>query len=174
MQAILSRDGDSNYALNFPPIANQRRVSLFFVIVFQKLSSLMFEQSVLTMIPVITSFLPPTHIHLYVPALFKIWEAFNSSVIDERLIDLAGELSEEHVSGKAGIAGVDGGAEWKDVGIWTEDQWSMLIGQGLASMSAAHLTSARLSAIDCNCLCRCSRRSYYGEAFTVVWKSITC
>jgi proteasome activator subunit 4 len=89
----------------------------------------------LTMIPVITSFLPPTHTHLYIPPLFKLWEAFNSSVMDDMLLELAGELSEEHVGGKAGLAGEEGGAEWKDVGIWTENQWTLIVGKGLGSMS---------------------------------------
>jgi proteasome activator subunit 4 len=89
------------------------------------------------MVPVITSFLPPSHIHLYLPSLFKLWEAFNSSVLDERLIELAGELSEEHVAAKCGIAGPEGGAEWKDVGIWSEDEWKLLIGKGLGSMSSS-------------------------------------
>jgi proteasome activator subunit 4 len=87
------------------------------------------------MVPVITSFVPPTHTHLYLPALFRIWEAFNSSVIDDRLIELVGDLSEEHVAGKFGSAGEDGGAKWRDVGIWTEKEWTMLIGKGLGSMS---------------------------------------
>jgi hypothetical protein len=86
------------------------------------------------MLPVLTSFLPPTHTHLYLPALFKIWEAFNSSVIDDRLLEMCGELSEEHVSSTAGDAG-QGGAPWKDVGIWTESQWATLVGKGLGSIS---------------------------------------
>ena len=93
-----------------------------------------FKQSVLTMVPVLTSFLPPTHTHLYLPALFRLWEAFNSSVVDDRLIELVGDLSEEHVAGKSGSVG-EGGAEWKDVGIWTKTEWTMLIGKGLGSMS---------------------------------------
>ena len=89
---------------------------------------------ILSMLPVLTSFLPPTHTHLYLPALFKIWEAFNSSVMDDRLLEMCGELSEEHVSGTAGDAG-QGGAPWKDVGIWTESQWATLVGKGLSSIS---------------------------------------
>jgi proteasome activator subunit 4 len=89
------------------------------------------------MIPVMTSFLPPTHTHLYLPSLFALWEAFNSSVIDDRLIDLAGELSEEHSAGKFGLAGGEGRAEWKDVGIWSEAQWTLLVGKSLGSMSAS-------------------------------------
>lgn len=86
------------------------------------------------MVPVITSFLPPTHIHQYIPALFKLWEAFNSSVIDDRLMELVGELSEEHVASKYGSA-AESGAEWKDVGIWTENEWTVLMEKGLGSMS---------------------------------------
>lgn len=93
------------------------------------------KDTILIMIPVLTSFLPPTHTHLYLPALFKIWEAFNSSVLDDRLFELVGQLSEEHVAGTSGDAGERGGARWKDVGIWTEAEWMMLVGKGLASMN---------------------------------------
>lgn len=82
-----------------------------------------------------TCFLPPTHTHLYISPVFKLWEAFNSHVIDDRLLELAGELSEAHVAGEFGEAGIEGGAKWKDVGIWTQAEWSMLIGKGLSSMS---------------------------------------
>ncbi|KAG6869165.1 hypothetical protein C0993_012264 [Termitomyces sp. T159_Od127] len=86
------------------------------------------------MVPVLTSFLPVTHTYLYIPALFKIWEAFNSSVVDDRLLELAGSLSEEH------LAGIDreaekSGVQWKDVGIWTLAEWQVLIGKGLNSMN---------------------------------------
>lgn len=89
-------------------------------------------QSYLTMIPVLTSFLPPTHTHLYLSAIFNIWEAFNSVLVDERLIEFVGELAEEHV---AGNAGPEGGAQWKDVGMWSEKEWTVLISKALGSMS---------------------------------------
>ena len=94
-------------------------------------------QNILTMIPVMLAFFPQTHTHLYLPLLFKLWEAFNSSVIDDRLIELCGELSEEHVAGKSGDAGEEGGAELKDVGIWTEAEWTVLVGKALGSMSTS-------------------------------------
>jgi len=93
------------------------------------------KQTYLTMIPVMTSFLPPTHTHLYLPTVFKIWEAFNSWLLDDRLIEFVGELSEEHVAGSMGKAGEDGGAKWKDVGIWSETEWTVLMGKALGSMS---------------------------------------
>lgn len=79
------------------------------------------------MIPVMTSFLPPFAIHLYVPVLFKLWEAFNSEVINSRLIELFGDLSEEHKSGSA--------VKWKNVGIWSDVEWTVLVGKALGSMS---------------------------------------
>jgi len=87
------------------------------------------------MILVLTSFLPPTHTHLYIQPLVTIWEAFNSGTIDDRLMDMWGDLAEEHVAGIAGNAGEEGGAAWKDVGIWTAAQGNRLIGKGLGSMS---------------------------------------
>jgi proteasome activator subunit 4 len=96
---------------------------------------LLTQETYLTMIPVMTSFLPPIQIHLYLPTIFKVWEAFNSSLLDDRLIDFVGELSEEHVAGIAGKVGVDGGAQWKDVGIWSETEWTVLMGKALGSMN---------------------------------------
>ncbi|KAH0590354.1 hypothetical protein H2248_000511 [Termitomyces sp. 'cryptogamus'] len=96
---------------------------------------LLTEDTVLSVVPVMTSFLPPTHMHLYIPALFKIWEAFNSSVIDDRILELAGLLSEEHISGNSIDAGDKGDTQWKDVGIWTHAEWQVLIGKGLNSMN---------------------------------------
>lgn len=86
------------------------------------------------MFPVLVSFLPPTHIHLYLPTLLVFSKAFNSTIIDERILELAGELSEEHVSGAAGPAAEEGGAKWKDIGIWSEADWNFLVGKGLTSM----------------------------------------
>ncbi|EEB97270.1 hypothetical protein MPER_03453 [Moniliophthora perniciosa FA553] len=82
------------------------------------------------MIPILTSFLPPKNFRLYIPPLFKIWEAFNSSVLDDRLLELAGDLSKENLIGRASE-----GVEWKDVGIWTDSEWNMLVGKGLGSMN---------------------------------------
>ncbi|ETW87560.1 hypothetical protein HETIRDRAFT_469691 [Heterobasidion irregulare TC 32-1] len=90
------------------------------------------SESYLAMIPVIISFMPPARCHLYMPALFSLWEAFNSTKLDDRLIELVGELSEEHV---AGTAGLEGSVAWKDVGIWSSKQWTVLVGKALGSMN---------------------------------------
>lgn len=110
--------------------------------------------------PVLTSFLPPTHTHLYLPALLQIWQAFNSHSIDDRMLGLVGSLSVEHVGGKTGHRVENGGAEYKDVGIWSHDEWTMLMGKCLASMSMSQIgwRSARFSCV----FCRCSRRRIEG------------
>lgn len=92
------------------------------------------------MLPVITAFLPPTHTHLYLPMLFKLWEAFNSHIIDDRLLELCGELSEEHVSGKHDGTSEDGIAEWKHVGIWSQSEWTVLATKALGAMSKCAIT----------------------------------
>ncbi|EJF66455.1 ARM repeat-containing protein [Dichomitus squalens LYAD-421 SS1] len=93
------------------------------------------KDTVLTMVPVLTSFIPPTHTHVYLPTVFKLWEAFNSSLIDDRFVELCGELAEEHIAGQLGDAGPEGAAEWKTVGIWSEAEWTFLIGKALGSMN---------------------------------------
>ena len=105
-------------------------------------------QTVLTMVPVLTSFLPPTHTHTYLPMVFKLWEAFNSSLIDDRFIELCGELAEEHIAGPLGEAGPEGAAEWKSVGIWTESEWTFLTGKALGSMSESRPVAWHISSLN--------------------------
>ncbi|KAF9459432.1 hypothetical protein BDZ94DRAFT_1312356 [Collybia nuda] len=102
---------------------------------------LLTKETILAMIPVLTSFLPPTHTHLYLPTLFSLWEAFNSTVIDDRLLDLAGALSEEFSFSAQGEAEDDGSARKKDIGMWTQPQWDLLVGKGLQSMKVPVGTS---------------------------------
>lgn len=124
------------------------------------------------MVPVIASFMPPTHVQFYVPPLFKLWEAFNSSVIDDRLIALAGQLSEEHVSGVAGLAGEDGGAKWKDVGIWSGDEWTMLMGKSLGSMSLSFSIAKCFRCASDSSYTRCSGWSCQGEQITYIYTAV--
>jgi proteasome activator subunit 4 len=97
------------------------------------------------MATVMISFLPKTHADTYLPAIFKIWEAFNSASLDEKFMELAGDLSRDHVSGPDGDFGSDGAASWKDVGIWTTEQWNLLTSKGLNMMGmSAGLQQHRL------------------------------
>ncbi|KAF5337321.1 hypothetical protein D9611_003207 [Ephemerocybe angulata] len=92
------------------------------------------QETALTMIPVLTSFLPPTRPHLYLPALFRIWEAFNSSIIDDRMLELCADLSEDHVAGQAGDLG-ELAPQWKEVGIWSQWEWDFLSAKALGSLN---------------------------------------
>ena len=67
--------------------------------------------------------------------IFRLWEAFNSALMDDRFIELCGELAEEHIAGQYGEAGPEGAAEWKTVGIWSEAEWVFLTAKTLGSMS---------------------------------------
>jgi hypothetical protein len=121
------------------------------------------------MIPVLTSFLPPSHPHLYLPVIFKLWEAFNSFSMDDRFLELAGNLAEEHVAGNAGSFGEEGGAQWKDVGIWSEQEWTLLVSKGFESMCrllSMYLSSPRLTLI--------SRRSHRKIQSEHTWHEHFC
>lgn len=92
-------------------------------------------QTFLSIVPVLTSFIPLSNSQDYLPALFAIWEAFNSNIVDERMIELMSELAEEHVAGLAGPLGEGGSTRWNDVGIWSDKQWVFITGKCLGSMS---------------------------------------
>lgn len=95
---------------------------------------LLTKESMLTMVPVMTSFMPLSHTHLYLPFFMRLWEGFNSSVADDRFLDLLGALSERHVAGHLGPDGQEGNARWKEVGIFTTDEWNFLVSKALGSM----------------------------------------
>lgn len=119
----------------FLPIVTKEVSASYTCLLLRAIAEKICLQTVLTMIPVMSCFLPLTHTHVYLPALFKLWEAFNSAIVNDWFLELCGDLSEEHVSGKAGDAGEEGGAEFKDVGMWSEEQWSLLASKTLGSMS---------------------------------------
>ncbi|KAJ7071512.1 hypothetical protein C8F01DRAFT_1110832 [Mycena amicta] len=110
----------------FPPSEIPEMLAVFLPLVT--------KSTMLGMFPVLVSFLPPTHAQLYFPTLISFCKGFNSTILDERILELAGELSEEHVAGAAGPAGEEGGASWKDIGIYTEADWNFIVGKGLTSM----------------------------------------
>jgi proteasome activator subunit 4 len=83
------------------------------------------------MIPVMTSFLPPDGTDQYLPVLFKLWEAFNSAVIDERMVAFCGRLSEEYMLAQPSNSSIS----WQDVGIWSQKEWDLITNKGLGFMS---------------------------------------
>ena len=62
--------------------------------------------------------------------MFAIWEAFNSRLVDQRFVELVGCLAEEYVHGSK-----DGdNTPWRDVGIFTKDQWTFLMGKLMSTL----------------------------------------
>ncbi|KAJ4476693.1 hypothetical protein J3R30DRAFT_3704168 [Lentinula aciculospora] len=108
------------------------------------------------------SFLPLSHPQSYLPMLLRIWESINSYKYDERMLHFLSQLAEMHVSSevsdprKIHIIPDDERSEdedrpkwsnenvlkedaywpglYKDVGIFTEHEWNLLMCKCLASM----------------------------------------
>ncbi|ESK98482.1 membrane protein [Moniliophthora roreri MCA 2997] len=106
------------------------------------------------------SFLPLSHPQSYLPMLFRMWESINSYMYDERMLHFLAKLAETHVSPEVSdprkiaeipddeVSHGETRPQWskdearddfwpglyKDVGIFTEHEWSLLMCKCLASM----------------------------------------
>ncbi|KNZ79712.1 Proteasome activator complex subunit 4 [Termitomyces sp. J132] len=107
------------------------------------------------------TFLPLTHPQLYLPMLFRIWESVNSYMYDDRMLHFLSELAEMHVDPsisdphkvarlpddervegesrpKWSEAETKVSENWpglyKDVGIFSENEWQFFMCKCLASM----------------------------------------
>ncbi|KAF8587289.1 ARM repeat-containing protein [Ramaria rubella] len=95
---------------------------------------LLTRDTYLIIMHVLASFLPLKGSHRYIPFLYRLWEALNSHLVDERMLEIMGNLAVENVAGKSG-EDYEEGAEWLDVGIFTEAQWIVLVGKCLGSFN---------------------------------------
>jgi len=118
-------------------------------------------QSVLSAHYYLTTFLPLSHPQFYLPTLFRIWESINSYMYDERMLQFLSKLAEMHVAPEVSdpkllteieddemsegeerpkwpSANPQSQSQWtglyKDVGIFTEQEWNVLMCKCLASM----------------------------------------
>lgn len=109
------------------------------------------------------TFLPISHPSSYLPAMFRIWQSLNSYAYDERMLQFLSRLAQLHVdpavSNPKRIKDIpddaqsegEGRPDWdksdlnthnawsgiyKDVGIFSDDEWSQLMCKTLASMGA--------------------------------------
>jgi proteasome activator subunit 4 len=109
------------------------------------------------------TFLPLSHPQSYLPMLFRMWESINSYAYDERMLQFLAKITELHtdsaVSDPRKIAQLpddersegEGRPNWKreeltddaywpglykDVGIFTEHEWNLLMCKCLASMGS--------------------------------------
>jgi len=106
------------------------------------------------------SFLPLSHPQTYLPMLFRVWESVNSYMYDERMLHFLSKLTEMHtnpeISDPKRIAEIPDdeiseGEErekwsqepspyhvwpgiYKDVGIFTDHEWHLLMCKCMASM----------------------------------------
>lgn len=119
------------------------------------------EKTILATQYYLLTFLPQTHPQSYLPMLFRVWESVNSYNYDERMLYFLAQLSEMHVDPNlsnpvrltelpddARTEGEDrpnwpkddlkhtGPWEgmYKDVGIFTEEEWNLIMVKCLASM----------------------------------------
>ncbi|KAG9016679.1 hypothetical protein FRB90_002543, partial [Tulasnella sp. 427] len=88
-----------------------------------------------TMFSVMAAFLPASHAALYLPFMFKSWEAFHSYTIEDSMLSQFASLSVAHVAGTASEYGPEGSFAWRDVGIYSDAEWSMIMRACLSSMS---------------------------------------
>ncbi|KAG8953342.1 hypothetical protein FRC04_002752 [Tulasnella sp. 424] len=93
------------------------------------------KETASSMFSVLAAFLPASHAHLYLPFMFKSWEAFHSYKIEDSMISQFAALSIAHVAGTASEYGPEGSLSWKDVGIYSDAEWGMIMRACLASMS---------------------------------------
>ncbi|KAG8935851.1 hypothetical protein FRC00_010222 [Tulasnella sp. 408] len=93
------------------------------------------KETASSMFTVLAAFLPASHAHTYLPFMFKSWEAFHSYKIEDSMISQFAALSVAHVAGTASEYGPEGSLPWKDVGIYSETEWDMIMRTCLASLS---------------------------------------
>ncbi|KAG8934508.1 hypothetical protein FRC01_002240 [Tulasnella sp. 417] len=111
----------------FAPSEIQNMLDTFLPLITKETASSMFT--------VLAAFLPASHAHKYLPFMFKSWEAFHSYKIEDSMISQFAALSVAHVAGTASEYGPEGSLPWKDVGIYSEKEWDMIMRACLASMS---------------------------------------
>ncbi|UZJ50775.1 hypothetical protein CBS101457_000095 [Exobasidium rhododendri] len=115
--------------------------------------------SILATQSLLVHFLPISHPQSWLPAMFRLWESFSSSLFDDQMLDLLARVAEMHVedprmsSGqslhetgihaddhKAGetVNDTNGTQEsvdglWNEVGIFTEEQFALIMSKCLRS-----------------------------------------
>jgi proteasome activator subunit 4 len=105
----------------------------------------------------LVTFLPLSHPQYYLPMMFRLWEAVNSYAFDERMLGFMAKLSEMHIdplfSDPKRIDDIpedwgdsprvrwprhelseDWRGLYKDVGIFTQNEWNFIMCKCLASM----------------------------------------
>ncbi|KZT61232.1 hypothetical protein CALCODRAFT_447468 [Calocera cornea HHB12733] len=89
-------------------------------------------------LPPLIALLPHSTPELYLPPLLTIWEALNSSIVDERMLAFLGTLAIRHVEPDERGEGGD----WEKirdgregVGMWPEETWRRIMGKCLRALN---------------------------------------
>lgn len=116
--------------------------------------------SILATQSLLVHFLPISHPQAWLPAMFRLWESFSSSLFDDQMLDLLARIAEMHVedprmssgqsleetgihsddrketvkNGVEGVAASEQAEElWNEVGIFTEAQFALIMTKCLRS-----------------------------------------
>ncbi|KZP00936.1 ARM repeat-containing protein [Calocera viscosa TUFC12733] len=89
-------------------------------------------------LPPLLALLPHSSPEQYLPPLLTIWEALNSSIVDERMLSFMGALAVRHVEPDERGEGAD----WEKirdgkegVGMWQEPTWRRIMGKCLRALN---------------------------------------
>ena len=128
------------------------------------------RQSMLSAQYYMLTFLPLSHPQSYLPLLFRQWEAVNSYIYDERMLQFLSRITEIHVDPSVSdpkriesipddeVSEDESRPKWrredletkwkwpglyKDVGIFTDREWDFIMCKCLASMGTLPVTLGR-------------------------------
>jgi proteasome activator subunit 4 len=138
------------------------------------------------------TFLPLSHPQSYLPVLFRIWESVNSYMYDDRMLHFLSLLVEIHMDPSTSdprkiedvpddaISMGEARPQWKqddfhhsvgrwkgifkDVGIFTESEWNLLMSKCLASMGESSYLVQHMKLILVSC-----RNCISGLGFSEHW-----
>jgi proteasome activator subunit 4 len=132
-------------------------------------------QTILSSQYYLLNFLPLSHPQGYLPMLLRMWESINSYLYDERMLEFLAKLAEMHVDPEVSdprkIAEIPDdersddekrekwahgdisedshwGGIYKDIGIFTEYEWHLMMCKCLQSMGGTILARLILSCSD--------------------------
>lgn len=135
-------------------------------------------QNASIMLPTMISFLPHAQADLYLPLIFSLWEAVsrkypqvwpvsylyslktNSSAIDDRIIELLSQLAEKRVTTKPEDVPQEEWTTLKDVGIFSLEQWTIVVNKCLGSFRQPIVHRYATPAYQTY---RCTNRFYQGK-----------
>lgn len=78
-------------------------------------------------------FLPLAEPQSWLPAMFRLWETFKSSLFDDQMLDHLARLAEHHLTEPGELAPGDKPQLWQETGIFTDAQFALIMSKCLRS-----------------------------------------